>query len=126
MRQKKPTFRCNICGTEKEKNYHSTNQYCSHKCAQEARRLPKTEERYKRIRGKANEAWQRYHARQKAQTPPNADLKLMQELYENCPEGYEVDHIIPISKGGLHHQDNLQYLTKAQNRSKSDQINWSG
>ena len=33
-------------------------------------------------------------------------------------EGYEVDHMIPISKGGLHHQDNLCYLPALVNRSK--------
>ncbi len=31
---------------------------------------------------------------------------------------HEVDHIIPISKGGLHHQDNLQILTQQENRKK--------
>lgn len=30
----------------------------------------------------------------------------------NRPKGYEVDHIIPISLGGTHHRDNLQYLTR--------------
>lgn len=39
-------------------------------------------------------------------------------IYENCPSGYEVDHIIPICKGGIHHPCNLQYLTKKQNRLK--------
>ena len=31
---------------------------------------------------------------------------------------YEVDHIIPICKGGLHHPDNLQVLTREENRQK--------
>lgn len=39
-------------------------------------------------------------------------------IYLNCPDGYEVDHVIPISKGGKHHPDNLQYLTVAENRRK--------
>ena len=49
---------------------------------------------------------------------PNADRKKMQLIYEGCPEGHEVDHIIPLSKGGLHHEDNLQYLTRLENRKK--------
>jgi 5-methylcytosine-specific restriction endonuclease McrA len=35
---------------------------------------------------------------------------------------YEVDHIIPISKGGKHSLSNLQYLTKEENRRKSNKI----
>ena len=33
---------------------------------------------------------------------------------------HEVDHIIPVSKGGLHHPDNLQVLTKYDNQSKGN------
>jgi 5-methylcytosine-specific restriction endonuclease McrA len=121
----KRTFNCKQCGTEKLFKYTSTNQYCSHKCAQQASIVPKDEEHYKRKRAIANEAWQRYHAKQRAQTPDNADLKLIQQIYENCPPGHEVDHIVPISKGGLHHQDNLQYLPWQTNRRKSNKLNWS-
>ena len=31
---------------------------------------------------------------------------------------YHVDHIIPLCKGGLHHENNLQILTAHQNQSK--------
>ena len=31
---------------------------------------------------------------------------------------YEVDHIKPIAKGGAHHPDNLQLLTRNENRQK--------
>ena len=31
---------------------------------------------------------------------------------------HEIDHIVPICKGGLHHPDNLQILTMKENRSK--------
>lgn len=34
--------------------------------------------------------------------------------------GFEVDHIKPLSKGGLHHEDNLQLLPKYLNGSKSN------
>lgn len=44
----------------------------------------------------------------------------VQLFYMNCPLGYEVDHIIPISKGGKHHVENLQYLTPEENRSKGN------
>lgn len=65
-----------------------------------------------------------YYTKKKNQTPSSADLEKIKEIYMNCPDGYEVDHIIPISKGGLHHQDNLQYLTISENRSKGNRLNW--
>lgn len=53
------------------------------------------------------------------------------DMYRNCPEGYEVDHIVPI-KGkdfidgkrqqvvcGLHVPWNMQYLLKSENRKKN-------
>lgn len=43
-------------------------------------------------------------------------------FYKNCPKGYEVDHIIPVSKGGLHRLSNLQYLTREDNRRKHNKI----
>lgn len=50
-----------------------------------------------------------------------ADLKAIKEFYKNCPVGYEVDHIIPLqgkNVSGLHILENLQYLTKSENRKK--------
>ena len=50
-------------------------------------------------------------AKKRNQTPDDADIPAMQQFYKNSPLGYEVDHKIPISKGGLHSLENLQYLT---------------
>jgi 5-methylcytosine-specific restriction endonuclease McrA len=62
------------------------------------------------------------------QLPEDADLNKIQQIYNECRlmtsetgTPYEVDHIIPISKGGFHHQDNLQILTKEENRKKGAQ-----
>ena len=58
----------------------------------------------------------------KNQIPKNADLKEIKNFYQSCPTGMEVDHIIPVSKGGLHCISNLQYLTPEENRRKYNKI----
>ncbi len=40
-------------------------------------------------------------------------------FYEQCPEGYHVDHIKRLSKGGLHCIQNMQYLTASEHGKKS-------
>ncbi len=60
-----------------------------------------------------------YRARKRKATPPDADLELIKKIYESCPKGYHVDHILAIARGGLHHQDNLQYLPGSENCRKS-------
>jgi 5-methylcytosine-specific restriction endonuclease McrA len=96
-------------------------KYCSDVC--NPKRLSLTpEEKIARHKAIHNEAWHRYMAKRKNQTPAGVDIKALQQFYLNCPEGYEVDHIIPISKGGLHTLENLQYLTVSENRKKSNKI----
>jgi len=68
----------------------------------------------------------KYKAAREDRTPLDADLEKIAYIYQVCEqmnqiseEKYEVDHIKPISKGGLHHQDNLQILEKILNRQKN-------
>jgi hypothetical protein len=54
-------------------------------------------------------------------TPAWADLNAIAEVYRNCPQGMEVDHIVPLqgrTVSGLHVHWNLQYLTKSENCRK--------
>ena len=76
----------------------------------------------------ANKAAKR-RASVRNQLPVDADLDIIKSIYEECRRLcvetgviHEVDHIIPIAKGGLHHQDNLQILTMTQNRKKGSNI----
>ena len=52
-----------------------------------------------------------------------ANLEEIKRIYENCPKGYHVDHIIPL-KGknisGLHIENNLQYLLATENCRKGN------
>tara|TARA_R110000751_G_scaffold307272_1_gene427947 strand:- start:50 stop:724 length:675 start_codon:yes stop_codon:yes gene_type:complete len=58
------------------------------------------------------------HAQKLGQTTPDADLQLISKIYRDCPDRYHVDHMIPLSRNGLHHQDNLCYLPAKINCSK--------
>lgn len=107
---------CTTCG-----NQHTRPKYCSDSC-NPARLKMTAEEKHRYVRARSNEAWQRYMAKKKNQTPIDADISAIREFYLNCPAGYEVDHIYPLSKGGLHTLENLQYLTIRENRKKSNKV----
>ena len=56
-------------------------------------------------------------------TPKWANLEKINQIYKNCPEGYHVDHIIPLRGklvNGLHVENNLQYLLAKDNIKKSN------
>ena len=57
--------------------------------------------------------------------PSWANKELIKEFYLNCPEGYHVDHIIPLrgkTVSGLHVIENLQYLPANENISKGNKF----
>ena len=58
---------------------------------------------------------------------PTTDKELIKKLYEQRAEmsekhgeQYHVDHIIPLSIGGAHHQDNMRVITAKENLEKND------
>ena len=58
-------------------------------------------------------------------TPKWADREAIDKIYNECPAGYHVDHVLPL-KGkevcGLHVSWNLQYLLPADNIAKSNKL----
>ena len=63
-----------------------------------------------------------HHATRKAKMRgadcTDADKRLIERIYAACPKGYQVDHKIPLAKGGKHHPDNMQYLPAEVNNAK--------
>jgi len=80
-------------------------------------------------RDKANEKAAKRKARKLDQTPELTNYELSKiDLYYHIsnylgPE-WHVDHIIPISKSGLHHPDNLQIITKEDNFRKGSSLDY--
>jgi hypothetical protein len=86
-------------------------------------------ERYKRWSQKNKEKVRAKSALEKAlrlqRLPKWADIDKIKEFYLNCPEGYHVDHVIPLRGkivSGFHIIENLQYLPAVENIRKSNKF----
>ncbi len=58
-------------------------------------------------------------------TPKWADTEKIRHIYDNCPAGFAVDHIVPIFGkivSGLHVESNLQYLPTKENLLKGNKF----
>jgi hypothetical protein len=63
------------------------------------------------------------HMKRKLRIPAWTDKEAIKQFYMNKPEGFEVDHIIPLRGkyvSGLHVLENLQYLPAQENRLKNN------
>ena len=63
--------------------------------------------------------------RKRERTPQWSDLGEIRRIYTERPEGYEVDHILPLAGElicGLHVPHNLQYLPARENMSKGNRF----
>lgn len=92
---------CLACSREKTKAFHRDN--------------PEYHRLWNRVRSK----------RVKQATPSWVDLQELKKLYINCPEGYHVDHIVPLRHHqvcGLHVMANLRYLPAIANIRKSNKF----
>mgnify|MGYP003122358691 FL=1 len=82
-----------------------------------------------RTKEKQNNKTYRYRAKkfsEAASLAPEENKRIL-TIYKECAiiteetgVPHHVDHIIPISKGGKHHPDNLQILTATENIQKSN------
>ena len=61
------------------------------------------------------------------QIPPDVrwdKIKMYYQVSEYLGSDWEVDHIVPVSNGGFHHQDNLHIVLKTENRQKGNKENF--
>lgn len=64
-----------------------------------------------------------YKANKIQRTVSWSELEDIRAFYNKCPNGYHVDHIVPLNGelvSGLHVLNNLQYLPAAENCSKNN------
>lgn len=113
---------CSKCRTYKEpKDFYRTNVNDECKDCYKVRGLSKKKYPKDLKLHKFSESKRR--AKKLQRTPKWANLDKIKEIYKKCPEGYHVDHIIPLQGAlvsGLHTEENLQYLTVFENLSKGN------
>lgn len=83
----------------------------------------KTRPNYPKDKNKHKQHEAKRRAGKLKRTPQWANLERIKEIYDNCPIGYHVDHIVPLQGlyvSGLHVETNLQYLTPEENLRKSN------
>ena len=106
---------------------YNNRVYIKRKKQEKPVKVIKTRKTYteKEKKAKNAAAVQAYRARKYSATLPDTNRKLINKIYEMCPKDYEVDHIIALSEGGPHHQNNLQYLPSMENRRKNRTQNYN-
>ena len=74
-------------------------------------------------KGRANARKKAGERRAALAYPAWADKGAIKTFYDECPDGYQVDHVIPLrgnNISGLHVENNLQYLTLSENSRKGN------
>lgn len=129
-KERKEILYCENCETEfVVSRFRAINekwklQFCSHSCSTKFRYLGE-----KHKRAVLNSVAARRRCRMRDAFDETADQQKINEIYckskrmtEETGIPHEVDHIIPISRGGKHHEDNLQIITMSENRKKHSKI----
>lgn len=122
------TSQCKMCMNLDYLNFHAANPHKQKEYTQSLKNNP--ERRDKKL--KQTRVWKaenNYRAVRDLEyllrRPDWADVDKLKQIAKECPEGYHVDHIIPL-KGklvsGLDTPANLQYLSGTENMSKGNKF----
>lgn len=115
---------CKTCFIEKQKPIDKEAQNKKMRFWREKNK-EKTRTSYKNWReknkNKCRERSRTYIINKTQAMPSWVNREEIKKIYEECPPGYHVDHIIPLkgkNVSGLHVPWNLQYLTASENLKK--------
>jgi hypothetical protein len=122
---------CKTCTKINNKNYDWQRKFPKKACEKSHKWRVNNPEKVKIIRsqhqknnpGKVNALTMKHHASKVSQTPVWANLQKIKQIYINCPQGMQVDHIIPLqgkTVSGFHVEYNLQYLSPEDNMKKGN------
>ena len=112
---------CIACANARNERYRSRPEVQA-----KARRV--TRQWQKDNPAKVNAAWAARKARKLMSKIEGFDRQIT-KIYETCPPGYHVDHIVPLHHPlvcGLHVPWNLQHLEAGENCRKSNSFDPSG
>ncbi len=123
--------RCKTCAYEANAKFRKTDRGKELKARSDAKHYEKSKDKvkasikaYKQSNPLKVRHWTTMRKKYiKHATPSWADIDAIKAFYEACPDGYHVDHIIPLrgdTACGLHVVENLQYLTPEENLKKSN------
>ena len=111
---------------EKKQKYRENNK-------EKINGIKKKYSKTERGKGVNCEKTRRYLARKQLGIPVDISeqqLRQIQKIYEESQHltfttgmQYDVDHIVPLFEGGLHHPDNLQIITRKEHLMKTSQEN---
>jgi|TARA_S200002703_G_C3625486_1_gene192076 hypothetical protein len=122
---------CKACASEHRKKYYEVNR--EQECERNKKYKEENREQVLEQKKKWREAnphicranCQKHRARKKEAAVDLTDNERLaiQLIHEDAHIlGWHVDHIVPLSKGGLHHPDNLQIVRSSYNLSKKDKL----
>lgn len=109
--------------TRESKREYCKNWYSKNKDRIRLRQPIQDKTYYSKFKGRLKAKSMKYHSNKLKAIPKWANLESIKTFYANCPDGCQVDHIIPLQGKkvcGLHVENNLQYLTKSENCSKGN------